>query len=410
MSAKSLTIDCWLAAVESVKGEIATNRALDALTIPKIDRVLAVGKASVSMFKGALSYLNAQTQSLIITKHGHVDMEAPEGAEIIESAHPIPDQSSLAAGAKALSFIESASADETLIVLVSGGASSLVEVLPDSIGLREWSGITELLLAKGYNINQINAVRTRFSQIKGGKLLQRFKGKSIISLAISDVPMDDIGVIGSGIGNYTSVNPIIPGQIKESLPNEISELLGKMETDSCYLNDRSAGKNQVNYSAHIIGSNRTARNAARDWAVNNNLVVRVNEESLHQDVEDAADMISKTLLGGEDGMYIWGGEPTVILPQNPGKGGRNQHLALLLAKRLQETEGVDLIVAGTDGTDGPTDAAGGIVNGDTFNAVSEAESALANADSGSFLERAGALFVPGPTGTNVMDLVIAVKK
>ena len=365
MSAQSLITDCWLTAVESVKGEVATRRALDRLAIAKIDRVLAMGKASVSMFKGAFPYLHPHTRSLIVTKYGHVDKDIPGNPQIIESAHPVPDQSSLAAGAKALAFIRSASTNETLAVLVSGGASSLLEVLPDFIDLKKWAEVTQLLLAKGYNINQINAVRTRLSQIKGGKLLQQFQGQSIVSLAISDVPADDIGVIGSGIGSYRSANRAA-NRIDWELPDEIVLLLNKAEMNSDLRENSSPDKSQVSYSAQIIGSNRAARNAARDWALDQNLIVRTNDESLHRDVETAADRISEMLLTGEKDLYIWGGEPTVILPENPGTGGRNQHLALLLAKRLQGVEGIDLIAAGTDGTDGPTNAAGGIINGGYF--------------------------------------------
>ena len=164
------------------------------------------------------------------------------------------------------------------------------------------------------------------------------------------------------------------------------------------------------YHATVIGSNRIAREAAAGFLRGEGMKIVANQESLNQDIHAAAQQMAAELLVGPAGAYIWGGEPTVILPPKPGIGGRNQSLALALAKEIRGHGKISVLVAGTDGTDGPTNAAGGLIDGDTFNAATGANNALLNADAGTYLARIAALFKPGPTGTNVMDLAIAIKQ
>jgi len=166
---------------------------------------------------------------------------------------------------------------------------------------------------------------------------------------------------------------------------------------------------QRDYQESIVASNKHARDAIKTWAQEKGLTVRVDQETLYEDFEILAKKLAKSLLEGESGVYIWGGEPTVLLPKSPGVGGRNQSLALALAIHLQGTQGIRVLVAGTDGTDGPTEAAGGIIDGNVVDDSSLALDALQRADAGTFLQARNALFVTGPTGTNVMDLVIAIK-
>ncbi len=134
--------------------------------------------------------------------------------------------------------------------------------------------------------------------------------------------------------------------------------------------------------------------------------MRLNEESLYGDVFDLALVIGERMRLAKSGVYIWGGEPTVVLPENPGRGGRNQSLALAASEWISGRDNVLLLVAGTDGTDGPTTAAGGLVDGNTWH--EDARQFLQNADAGRYLEQHDSLFVTGPTNTNVMDLVIAI--
>ena len=226
------------------------------------------------------------------------------------------------------------------------------------------------LLAAGLDIHAMNTRRRQFSGIKGGRLLSAFKGARATTFAISDVEGDDLGVIGSGIG--------------------------AAPPDRAFAHD-----------ARIVASNDIAREAVAAAAATMGIPVLRSDESLYADVEVAADRIASA-LDGQSGLSIFGGEPTTILPDNPGEGGRNQALALTLAGRIAGKAGLTALVAGTDGSDGPTTAAGGIVDGDTWGDAASAH--LVRADSGPYLAACGDLFVSGPTGTNVMDLALILQR
>ncbi len=158
----------------------------------------------------------------------------------------------------------------------------------------------------------------------------------------------------------------------------------------------------------MIASNQIARDKAAEVAVSLGYEIRHNDESLYGDVYELAKAIGPELRDAAPGVHIRGGEPTIILPDNPGRGGRNQSLALALSEYISGSNNISLLVAGTDGTDGPTSAAGGLVDGNTFTDAKAACQALQNANAGPYLEQRDSLFVTGPTNTNVMDLAIAI--
>ncbi len=361
----------WEAAIASVSGSQAVLNALDADSPFIPDLIVAVGKAAAGMCAGALQRFPG-CEALVVTKYDHSDdsLRRLENVEVIESAHPIPDQNSLEAGRALLSRMRAMSQESRVLLLVSGGASALAEALPEDMTLADLQAITDDMIATGKTIAQINARRKQTSLIKDGKLVEVFQGAEIRVYAISDVEGDGIETIGSGLG------------------------------DCCCTEARC--------SAQIVASNQIAREQAVLRAERLGLAIRVNEETLYGDVFDLAPIIGHRLQQAEPGVYIWGGEPTVILPQNPGRGGRNQSLALALAEYLAGRDDIDLLVAGTDGTDGPTSAAGGLVDGDTWSDPEAARTALKNADAGVYLEAHDGLFVTGPTNTNVMDLVVAI--
>ena len=396
---KQFIVQCWLAAVHSVNGENATRHGLSRNSISSIDNILAVGKAASSMCLGALNFLSSNAQGLVITKYDHTDARLIEDnrIRILESAHPVPDQNSLIAGSRAIEFVQQIPAHKNLVLLVSGGASSLLESLPEGLGLEDLTQANKTFLSGGFDIEQINALRVLFSGVKGGRLLDHFGGRQVLVLAISDVPTDDIEVIGSGIGGRG-----VSRKIDFEVPASIQRIVKMANANSSRmdLGDK--------YQVEIIASNAIARNAASDYAQQEKFEVKLNEFTLNQSVADAADMISKVLIKGEEGVYIWGGEPTIVLPENPGQGGRSQSLGLMIAEQIAGYNNISVIVAGTDGSDGPTDAAGAVVDGNTFHSAQGASLALQHADAGNYLEEVGALYKSGPTGTNVMDLVIAV--
>jgi glycerate 2-kinase len=361
----------WQSAIDAVSGYQAVANALQADSAFRPDQIIAVGKAASGMCLGALDNL-PPCDALVVTKYGHADaqLQERERVTILESAHPIPDQKSLAAGHALLERTFTMSPDSRLLLLVSGGASALAEALPASMTLDVLQETTDEMIANGSTIGEINAWRKQHSLIKDGKLIEAFKGAQVRVYAISDVEGDGIDTIGSGLGD-------------------------------CY-------RATVLARSSVIASNQIARQQVEQAAMEQGLVVKVNEETLYGDVFELAAAIGETLRNAEPGLYVWGGEPTVVLPAEPGTGGRNQSLALALAEHLAGLDHISLLVAGTDGTDGPTAAAGGIVDGSTWSDPEAARSALQHADAGTYLQHHDALFVTGPTNTNVMDLAIAI--
>ncbi|MFC4671191.1 DUF4147 domain-containing protein [Seohaeicola nanhaiensis] len=356
----------WRAGVDAVGGYAAVQRALEGTSRP--DGILAVGKAAAEMARAAHDAF-PDVPALVVTKDGH-GATLPQGVELMESAHPVPDARSLAAGQALRRATEDMPPGSHLLLLVSGGASSLAEDLVHGKTLDDLAALNRALLASGKDITAMNAERRRISRVKGGGLLSAFRGRAVTVLAISDVPGDDLGVIGSGIG---------------SAPEHPA----------------------FDYTARIIASNTIARDAATAEARRRGLPVLDAQEALHDDLHRLTAYWGPRLRDMARGVIVLGGEPTVRLPANPGRGGRNQALALALAREIADTQGLTLVVGGTDGSDGPTDDAGGIVDGSTWEP--DAATALNHADSGSFLERKAALLTTGPTGTNVMDLLVAVR-
>ena len=366
MQISQQVLEFWRAGVAAVDGYQATLAATEGMGRP--DQILSVGKAAGAMARAAAERFG-DVPALVVTKDGH-GAGLPPHIRVLEASHPVPDERSLAGGRALRETAEGMGPNSHLLLLVSGGASSLAEDLVPGKTLEDLEALNRQLLADGLDIGAMNAQRRKLSRIKGGGLLSHFRGARTSVLAISDVPGDDLEVIGSGIG---------------SLP------------ESPDFKAQTA----------IIASNAHARAAAATAAQAAGFKVLADEEALHDDYLSVAARIGERLRQMPNGAMVFGGEPTVILPDAPGRGGRNQALALALAREISGQAGLTVIVGGTDGTDGPTDAAGAIVTGETW--TDDAEAYLNRADSGSFLDRAGALLVTGPTGTNVMDLVIAIR-
>ena len=359
----------WRAGVAAVEGRASVIAALGQASA-RPERMIAVGKAAGSMALGMYETFGPDIPGLIVTKYDHTPSGLPASCKVIEAAHPIPDDNSLRAGQAVQTVIGKVGAGEHVLCLLSGGASALAEVPRPGLSMMDLRQLSARSIAGGLAIGEINTLRTEQSQIKGGKLFADLPPCDLTVIALSDVEGDALGVIGSGLFDCTSIH--VPSHVRARFV--------------------------------MAGSNSVARTRIADLAGD----VRVNEETLYTDILVAADGIAATVLGGPTGLYIFGGEPTVMLPQYPGKGGRNQSLAVALSLRLAGSAGVCGLVAGTDGTDGPTDAAGGFTTGDLGNPAA-AEAALAWADCYPYLAAAGDLFAPGPTGTNVMDLVLIRK-
>ena len=358
----------WQAGVDAVGGYNAVTRALKKGPAERPDQIVAVGKAAAAMTRAALDHFGA-LPALVVTKDGHGD-GLPTEVTLIESAHPVPDERSLKAGRALRECVAGMTADSHLLLLVSGGASALAEDLTEGHTLKDLAALNRSLLASGKDITEMNVERRQISRIKGGGLLSAFAGATAQVLAISDVPGDDIAVIGSGIGALPPT------------PNFAA-------------------------TTRIVASNTHARDAALAEAERRGYQILSSGEELHNDLDTLAHQWGPRLSNMEKGAIILGGEPTVRLPDNPGQGGRNQALALALSRHITGRDDITLIVGGTDGSDGPTDAAGGLVDGSTW--TDSAQHALNRADSGPYLAANNALLTTGPTGTNVMDLLIALR-
>jgi hydroxypyruvate reductase len=398
-------LEMYQAALRAVGGEQAVSAYLNAHLLEGQWAVVAVGKAAAAMAVGAQGVLGGQLHGgLVITKYGHADPRLDEAQfEVLESGHPVPDETSLLAGEVLLNWLDRLPDDMPLLFLLSGGASALVEALPQGVALDELERGSRWLLASGLAIEQMNSVRQRLSRIKGGRLARHLGGRRCLQLIISDVPGDDLATIGSA-----PLHPSPEAPLPESLPAWLHALMDEAE-------HAPAVDDPVfsTIETHIVASNATARHAAVRAAQAQGLQVHDHSHHFQGQTQELAREFVQELLQGEPGVYLWGGEGSVILPPEPGRGGRNQHMALVAASHLAGHENILLLAAGTDGSDGPGEEAGALVDGAT-KARGEQEgfsldAALGRADSGRFLEASGDLIETGPTGTNVMDLVIGWK-
>lgn len=366
---------------------------------------VAIGKAAAAMLTGAWRALGAGLEhALLITKPGHAGGPWPVYCEVIEAGHPLPDANSLCAGRRLLELLAEAPEGVQWLFLISGGASSLVEALPEGMTLEDLQRLNAWLLASGWPIGRINALRRHLSCIKGGRLLDHLPGQSVRALLISDVPDDDPTVIGSGL--------LFPPA--EMMPLERAALPVWLcaGLDRAALRD-AATVERPRVEAEIVARLDQALDAAAARAAAHGYPVYRATTRLDGDAVETGKRIAATLLSGAPGIYLWGGETTVRLPDHPGRGGRCQQLALAAAEVLAGQHGITLLAAGTDGSDGPGDAAGACIDGGTLARGAleglDALTALRQADAGRFLEAAGDLLDTGPTGTNVTDMVIGLK-
>lgn len=404
--ARQQVLEVFEAGVTRVKGFNAVEGFLKENALAGDYYLIAVGKAASSMSLGALSVMKDQiTKGLVITKHDHTEDELRAYNNIVtmESDHPVPGEPSLAAGRALLEFVEQAPGDAEFLVLFSGGASSLMEVLAEGMTLEKLAELNKVLLSIGFDITQMNQVRRAISFIKGGRLANYINGRETVALLISDVPGDDPAVIGSG-----PLTPVDEDISQVDLPEAITSILEGVKFTE-------APKQELfsNITTHVIATLDDAKQAAANHAKSLGFDVTVHKEFMEGDAEQKAIEICKSLDDAVSGIHVWGGETSLILPPNPGRGGRNQHLAAVAARELSGKDNIVFLAAGTDGTDGPTPDAGGLVDGSTVSKGTaenlDINAFLSAANVGNYLEKTGDLVTTGPTGTNVMDLVVVYK-
>ncbi len=382
--------------------------------------VVAIGKGACPMAKAIEDVLGERIAGgVVVTKYGY---SMKLGIEVIEAGHPVPDENSLKAAEKALEIARSAGKDDLLIVLISGGGSSLFVMPDDDITLEEKIETYKLLLESGARIQEVNTVRKHISRVKGGKFVKGLKCK-VLGLIISDVVGDDLGSIASGITvedgtTFKDAYEILKRyslleKVPESVRRHIEEgMKGKREETL-----KRLPENVKNFL--ICSSGRVCEFAA-EASESLGLKPYIMTSSLEGYAESAGlfigSIVREICANGrpfERGVaLIFGGETTVKLEEPHGLGGPNQELALSASRKISGMRGCCIISVDTDGTDGPTDAAGGIVDSYTLEMLEkegiDVYDALSRHDSYNALKAVKSLVYTGPTRTNVNSLAVAV--
>lgn len=405
-----------LKAIEAVLPENAVKEALrDERFLTRLDgggRIVlaAIGKAAWRMAKAAAEALGSRLDGgVVVTKYGH-SMGDIQGIEIREAGHPFPDENTLAGTAKLLEGVKGLSEKDTVLFLVSGGGSALFEKPKDGVGLNDLISVTDQLLACGADIVEINMIRKRLSAVKGGRFAHFVAPAHVFAIVLSDVLGDRLDSIASGpahpdgstvreamriVEKYSlSMRPGLLDALKEETPktlDNVTTIIAGSVTALCSAAEKAV--RELGYVPLLLTTTLSceARDAGAFLA------------SVAREIRSSGNPLKPPcaiLLGGE----------TVVHLKGKGMGGRNQELALAAAAGIRGLADTAVISVGSDGTDGPTDAAGGLVDGETAPAISglglDLEKILADNDSYHGLDACGCLVRTGPTGTNVNDLTI----
>ena len=385
--------------------------------------VVALGKAAVGMAEATVKELSKdrvdRVSSVLVVTHEDYRSENLGNKNILKAAHPFPDESSVVAGNALLDRFQSVKKGEVILFLLSGGGSALATVPTDDIELQDKIAITELLFKAGADISQLNCIRKHLSKIKGGKLAQATKA-TIHTIILSDVVFNQPADIASGMTHpdgttFQNVRSIIRQyNLQDDIPERIKRRLAN--ADRRIINDTSDDTNLFKHVTwYIAGSNGQSVKAARDMSAS--IMDSYNMDSYIQPItgeaSNAANAIGGTIRNISI-LHIRGGETTVTI-KGDGKGGRNQELALsyaLFMKRAKAGGTWVFLSGGTDGRDGPTEAAGGIVDNQSLQRMEEAginpENELDNNNSYYALKASGDLLPRNDTGTNVGDIQIFI--
>ena len=423
---ESVTPDRLIRAVIRRDGNILAieNRILSLDALENI-YVVGAGKASALMGEEVEKLLGDRiTEGHIVVKYGF--SRKLRHIKITEAGHPVPDSNGFKAAREIVRICEKAGANDLVICLFSGGGSSLLPDIPAGCTADDMIQLTDLLVNCGAGISEINAVRKHLSAIKGGQLARLAFPASLVNLIISDVPGDRLDVIASGptVADPTTFNKALTVLDSYGLKSRISPAIIN------YLNEGSAGKrpetpkenDMVFTRTHniLVGRNRMALEAAKKKALEYNINAVIIDDQLQGDIPAVAEYLVNTALKFRNDKgeakpvcLLFGGETTVKMSGN-GLGGRNQHLALASALLLENYPGITILCAGSDGNDGPTGAAGAVVDSESANSARnhsiDPEKYFTAFDSFHFFKEAGGHIITGPTLTNVMDIIVILIK
>jgi hydroxypyruvate reductase len=420
----------WSAALAAANVEPLVRRALTlrgatllagghAFDLSRLQRVavLGCGKAGGAMARAAEAVLGDRiAEGLVVVKDGHT--VPTRRVELVEASHPVPDARGQSAARRLMDLARRARADDLILFLISGGGSALVPAPAPPVTLEEKQAVTRLLLEAGATIGELNAVRKHLSLLKGGQLARAASPASVVSLILSDVIGDPLDVIASG---PTAPDPTtfaealavldsrgVRGQAPASVVARL-EAGRRGEVEETPKPGDALFERVLNL---VIGNNALVIGAAAARARELGYEPHVMTAALQGEAREAGRwLVDRARRRGPRACVIAGGETTVTV-RGPGRGGRCQEFALAAALTLGPGEDLVVLAAGTDGTDGPTDAAGGLVDAGTVDrgraAKLDPDRALADNDAHPFLAAAGDLVMTGPTNTNLLDLYLVV--
>jgi hydroxypyruvate reductase len=423
-------IDAAIAAVEPaaavhrnlhLEGEslVAGGRRYD---LTGVDRILVVGagKAGVPMARATEEILGARVSGgHIVVPHGQGDELAR--IRVHEAGHPIPDRSGVEAGKAIVECLAAADSVTLVLCLISGGGSALLVCPAEGVGLEDLAATNAALIACGANINEMNTLRKHLSGVKGGQLAQVASPASVVTLILSDVVGDPLDIIASGPtvpdpGTFSDCMSIVDRyHLEERLPNAVMERLSAGAEGRLAETPKPGDELFAGVQNHLIANNdlavRAAVQAAEGLGYRACVLSTVIEGESREVAKVHVAIARETQLSGRPieppACIISGGESTVTI-RGKGKGGRNQEFVLAAALSLRRSQGILACSVGTDGIDGPTDAAGAVADGSTVVRAAaagiSAEQHLADNDSYPFFAALDDLVITGPTNTNVMDL------
>jgi len=393
-------------AIEAVKPDAAVQRALENITFPGRVFLVAAGKAAWQMAAAAVEHLTVPLSGgVVVTKYDHVMGEIP-GVVCYEAGHPVPDENSFRGTQAALDLTKDLTDTDTVLFLLSGGGSALFE--KPVVSGEELQDVTKQLLACGAEITEMNTIRKRLSQVKGGRFARWCAPAKVEAVVLSDVLGDPLDMIASGPAapdlSTCEQALAIAEKYVLTLSDEVRACLGQ-ETP----------KELTNVRSQIIGSVRELCRAAAAEAEKLGYEPVYLTDHLTCEAREAGSFLASILRSqagsGKKLAYLAGGE-TVVHLTGKGLGGRNQELALAAAAGLAGLPNACVISAGSDGTDGPTDAAGGYADGDTLAELKAhgltLHQVLADNDAYHALQALGNLLITGPTGTNVNDVAVGL--
>ena len=394
-------------ALKSAMPGEAVRKALDGIDFGSGKLVIvAAGKAAWEMGKAAAEKLDGRFDSgIIITKYGHAKGEV-KGLEIREAGHPVPDANSYGATLRALMLTDGLSPGDSVLFLLSGGGSALFE--NPLVSEEEMASVTGQLLASGAAITEMNTIRKRLSAVKGGKFAEHCAPAHVYTVVLSDIIGDPLDMIASG--------PAYPDPTTSEEAAEIAKRYGLTLSEEAWaLLKKETPKKLSNVTTFVNGSVKELCRRASEVCASLGYEPVFLTDSLSCEARDAGSFLGSIARDHQDTekslAFIAGGE-TVVHLTGKGLGGRNQEIALQAAAEIRDCKDTCVFSVGSDGTDGPTDAAGGIADETTFGKLSakgiDIRKVQADNDAYHALKAVDALIVTGPTGTNVNDLTVAL--